>query len=180
MLLNTLDLIISITILILSLFGLHKGFLKSVFSLIGIVAGFLLATNYNEVLTGYLSFIKINERILSLISFLLIVVIINIILNYISQKISGFNFATKTIDKLFGFLFGMFKGIIFTSLFLLATTKLFSAFSKKTIDDSKLYPYVIDAAPGIYNNIMTLLPNAKNFYQEFDFLKDFNSTKDQQ
>ncbi len=169
---NTLDLIISFVIIVPALLGLQKGFLRSIFSLIGIVAGFILATSYNELLTGYISFLKLDPKILSLISFFIILISVNLILGYISQKISGFNFITKSFDRIFGLLFGMMKGIILASLFLLASTKLFSAFSKKTVDESVIYPHVVDAAPGIYDFLKVLLPGAGEFYNEFNFLKN--------
>ncbi|MBK8982447.1 MAG: CvpA family protein [Ignavibacteria bacterium] len=169
---NNLDLIISFVIIVPSLLGLQKGFLKSIFSLIGIVAGFILATSYNEILTGYISFIKLDPKILSLISFFIILISVNLILGFISQKISGFNFITKSFDRILGLMLGMMKGIILASLFLLATTKLFSAFSKKTVDESVIYPHVVDAAPGIYNYLKVILPGAGEFYNEFNFLKN--------
>ncbi|MBS1517614.1 MAG: CvpA family protein [Bacteroidetes bacterium] len=171
---NTLDLIISFIVIIPALIGFQKGLLKSIFSLIGIVAGFLLATNYNELLTGYLSFLKFDPKILSLISFVLIFVSVNLLLGFISKKISGFNFITKTFDRIFGLLFGLLKGVIIASIFLLITTKLFSVFSDKTVKDSIVYPHTVDAAPGVYNFLKGIFPDGKDFYNQFNFLKDFN------
>jgi len=168
--LNTLDIIIAILVLIPALLGLKNGFLRSIFSLSGIIAGLFLATKYNDKLVTSLGFIKMDSKILSLISFIAIIVFTYAIFIYIANKISRFNFATKTIDKIFGAGLGLLKGLIIASLFLLLTTNTFNFFSKEDTDSSKFYSSVVNIAPEIYNYIQRFFPGAKNFYEELNHL----------
>ncbi|MEO8209896.1 MAG: CvpA family protein [bacterium] len=167
---NTLDIIILIIVLIPALLGLKNGMLRSIFSLAGIIAGLFLATRYNEKLTTMFGFLKIEPKLLSLISFIGIIVFIYFIAAYIARKISGLNAATKTIDKVLGVGLGIFKGLILASLFLLVTTNTFNFFNKADVSNSKFYSSIINVAPEVYNYIKQLFPNAKDFYDEFNHL----------
>lgn len=163
---NTIDIIILLIACIPALFGLKNGFLKSIFSLAGILTGFFLATKYYDKAEVYLSFLGIDRKILSVISFTCILLITYLIFVYFSKKISGLNSFTKTLDKILGAALGLFKGLILASLFLLVTTVTFSLFSKQDIEKSKLYSGIVNIAPDTYNLIMKFFPDAKNFYEE--------------
>jgi len=164
--LNTIDLIIILISCIPALFGLKNGFLKSVFSLSGILAGFFIATKYYDIVGNYLTFLPLNQKILSLISFICILLITYLFFIYFSKKLSGINAFTKTVDKLLGTALGLFKGLILASIFLLITTVAFEIFSKKEIEKSKLYSGIVNIAPDTYNFIIKMFPDAKNFYEE--------------
>ena len=172
---NKLDIIIFILVLIPALFGLKNGFLRSIFALIGIITGLFLATNFNDQVSNAMSFIKADPKILSIISFVVIIVLTYLIFVTIAGKISRFNFVTKTIDKLFGVSFGILKGLIIASLILLLSASTISFFSKKEIETSKLYSSVINIAPDVYNYLQKYFPNAHDFYDELN--KIFNGDK---
>ncbi|MBX7041577.1 MAG: CvpA family protein [Ignavibacteria bacterium] len=170
---NNLDLIITLLIAVPAFFGFRKGFLRAVFSLAGFVTGLVLATKYSSELSGYIQFIRADERILTLAAFLSIMIITYSILTYIAGKISDINFLTKTTDRIAGALFGAFKGVIIASLVLIVTTKTFALVSAESVKASKLCGLVINAAPDTYNFIQNFIPGAKNFYEEFE--KSVNS-----
>ncbi len=165
--LNKLDLAISLIITIPAIFGLRKGFLRSVFSLLGIIAGLILATRYTSELSEYFKFLKADERIVTIGTFILIMVAVYSILSYFAGKISDFNFMTKTIDRTAGLIFGAFKGAIYASLILIGLTKSFSLIGNETIESSKLYSLTIDLAPEVYNLFAAVIPGAQGFYDEF-------------
>lgn len=167
---NTLDVIISVTVFIYTILGLKNGFLKSIFSLIGILAGLFLATKYNSIFISFLSFLKIDPKLLSIISFILIIIITYSVAVYIGGKISRLHPFIKSIDRITGAILGVFKGLIIASLFLLFTTNTFNFFSKETVEGSRFYSSVIDIAPAIYNYLVKFFPNAKNFYDELNNL----------
>jgi len=168
--LSKLDIIISVIVLIPALFGLKNGFLRNIFSLTGIITGLILATRYNDKLLSMLGFIQIDKKILSLISFILIIIIVTMIFKFISDKISGFNFVTKTIDKILGLCLGIMKGVLLASIFLLISTNTFNVFSKPEIDKSIFYNKVVNVAPEVYNYFQVIFPNLKDFYEELNKL----------
>ncbi len=165
---NTLDIIILSVILIPALIGLRSGLLRSIFSLIGIVAGLFLAVKYNDKLASLSGTLNFDPKLLSLISFIFILLACYFISVMIAGKISGINPVIKTFDRIFGVILGVFKGAIIVSLFLILTTNTFNFFAGDTIDKSKFYPAVINIAPDVYNYLMKLFPDAKDFYEELD------------
>ncbi|HMS63949.1 MAG TPA: CvpA family protein [Ignavibacteria bacterium] len=169
---NKLDIIIFTIVLIPALLGLKNGFLRSIFALIGIITGLFLATVYNDKLSSFLGFLKTDPKLLSIMSFVIIIVFTYIVFVTIAGKISRFNFITKTLDKILGVCFGILKGFIIASLILLLSTSTINFFSKKEIETSKFYSSVINIAPDVYNYIQIYFPNAKEFYDELNKIFD--------
>lgn len=165
---NKLDIIISVIILIPALLGLKNGLLRSIFSLAGIITGLYLATRYNDKLVSLLKFMKTDEKLLGIISFIFIILSVYFIFTYISGKLSGLNFITRTIDKISGTLLGIFKGLIIGSLFLIVSAGTFKMFTEKEIAESRLYTVTVNVAPDVYNYIIRLFPEAKSFYEELN------------
>ena len=161
---NTLDVIILIFVLIPALLGLKKGFIKSIFSLISIIAGLAVATKFHSGLSLVLSkFIK-DTRFVDPLAFIIIILVFYLIGLYIASKLSKTGFITDTLNKIGGFLFGSLKGVLFLSiLFVIIGTTFLTPESqtKKSI----LYPYVLNVAPNTYNAVKNVLPFSK---------KDFN------
>lgn len=172
---NKLDIIIFILVLIPALFGLKNGFLRSIFALIGIITGLFLATNYNDQLSNAIGFIKADPIILSIISFIVIIILTYMVFVAIAGKISRFNFVTKTIDKILGVSLGILKGLIIASLILLLSSNTLNFFSKNEIETSKLYGSVLNIAPDVYSYMQKYFPNAHDFYDELN--KIFNGDK---
>jgi uncharacterized membrane protein required for colicin V production len=160
---------------------MKNGFLKSIFSLTGIITGLYLSTKFNDRIISMLESLKIDQKLLSMISFILIIIFTYFAFNYFAAKLSGINFITKSIDSILGCCFGALKGMVIASLFLLLTTNSFNLFSKKDIDTSLIYPLVINVAPEIYNSLVKYFPDARKFYDELnkllpeDFLKNNSS-----
>lgn len=165
---NSIDLMIIILVLIPAGLGLKSGLLRSIFSLAGILAGLFLATRFNDKIISALSFLKMDPKLLSLISFIGVIILCYFISVYIAGKISKLNAVTKTFDKFFGAVFGIAKGLIIASLFLIFTTNTFSLFAKETINSSKLYLSVFNIAPDVYDYLMKFFPEAKGFYDELN------------
>lgn len=167
---NTLDIIILAFVLFTAFLGLKNGLLRSIFSLVGIVSGLFFAVRYNDKLTSYFGFLKLETKLLSLISFIFIIIVFYFISVYLAGKISRMNAVTKTFDRIFGVILGISKGLIIVSLFLLLTTNTFNFFGKDTVDKSKFYSSVVNVAPDVYNYIQKFFPNAKDFYEELNNL----------
>jgi len=159
-----------VLILIPALLGLKNGLLRSIFSLLGIITGLFFATRYSDQVASIFSFLKIEPRLLGVLSFILIILLCYFIFVYFSGKISRINVITKTFDKLLGLVLGTLKGLIFASLFLILTTNTFKFFAAETINTSRLYPVIINIAPEVYNYLKQFFPNAKDFYEELNLL----------
>ncbi len=167
---NLLDIIILILLLIPTLLGLKNGLIRSIFSLIGIITGLFLATRYNDKLTTFFAFLKLEPKLISIISFIFIIALSYFLLVYAAGKISRINIVTKSFDKILGVILGLFKGLVIASLFLIFTTDTFNFFSKETVAQSKLYSGIKGIAPEVYDYLKQFLPNAKGFYEELNHI----------
>ncbi|MEO8665673.1 MAG: CvpA family protein [Ignavibacteria bacterium] len=165
---NTLDIIILVLVMIPAFLGLKNGLLRSIFSLLGIITGLILATRFNDKISSLFSFLNIEPKLLGVISFIVIILFCYFVFIYIAGKISRLNAVTKTVDRLLGIVLGILKGLIIASLFLILTTNTFNLFDKTTIGSSKFYPAIINIAPSVYNYVKQFFPNAKDFYEELN------------
>ncbi|MBL8007330.1 MAG: CvpA family protein [Ignavibacteria bacterium] len=167
---NKPDIIISVIILIPALIGLKNGFLKSIFSLAGIIAGLFLATRYNDKITSALSFLKTDEKLLSILSFITIIILTYFIFSYAAGKLSRINPVATAADKLLGISFGILKGLIVASLLLILLENTLNIFTKIETESSVLYRKVITVAPDIYDYMKMYFPDAKEFYDELNHI----------
>ncbi len=161
-----------------AIFGLKKGFLKSVFSYVAIVAGIILSVKFNSGFVLILKPVIKDPKLAQLITFVLIVLSVYLLGIFLASKISKLNFISETIDKVGGFLFGGLKGILFVSLSLLLLVS-FSIIPKSQKNGSFLYPYVSQAAPSTYNVVKDIIPfNKKDFNDVLGYvINDSTKTK---
>lgn len=164
---NKLDVFILIIIIIPVLFGFKKGFLKSILSLLGIILGFYLALKYYSFISFSVNRLVHNNQFSNIISFTGIFILIYVIAFYAAKKISQHNLFTKTIDKIAGILLGFLKGLILASIFVIII-KSFSLFNENTIKESKLYVFVYDIAPRIYNTINNYVPFSRSTFNDLN------------
>jgi membrane protein required for colicin V production len=146
---------------------MRYGFLRSVFSLLSIILGLYLATKFQTGFALLLHKVIKDEKILYVVSFAIILIIVYIAGVYIASRLSKINKVTKTIDKLFGTLFGILKGLIVVSLILIFL-KSFNFISEDTVKASVLYPYVYDTAPKTYNAITDIVPISKKSFEDLN------------
>lgn len=162
---NTLDVIILIVILIPALFGLKRGLIKSVFTLISIIAGLITAVKFHTGVSVVLGTVIKDVRILDPVSFILIILLFYLIGLFLAEKISKTGFVTETLNKIGGFFFGGLKGALFLSIiFIIAGTSFF--ITESQIKKSLFYAPVISFAPNTYNAVKSVLPfSKKDFYE---------------
>ena len=170
---NALDIVILILVIVPSVFGFKKGFLKSVFSLVSILIGLYLATKYHSFIADFIGIVIHNEKITTIFSFLLIILGIYLLGNFIAGKISKLNAATKTVDGIAGFFFGALKGLIIVSL-LLILFRYINFIPDDMVMSSRIYPYIVDFAPAVLKIIVNILPESKNTIDKIEsfFPKD--------
>lgn len=163
-------------IILPAIFGLKKGFIKSVFSYAAIVVGIILSVKFNSGFVMILKPIIKDPKLAQVLTFILLIVFIYLLGIFIASKISKLNFVSETFDKIGGFLFGGLKGILFVSLALLLMDT-FSILPKTQKKSSFLYPYVSQAAPSTYNLVKDLIPfNKKDFNDVLSYVIN-DSTK---
>jgi membrane protein required for colicin V production len=132
--------------------GLFRGIVKELSAIVGVLAGFYAAYHYHSEIARLLNHWMADFPYLNLLSFFTIfclvffmVSILGLIIKYI------LNIAyLGWLDRLFGAVFGMMKGVLFVSiLFILITT--FLPHKPEIIKQSQLSPYVARVSETMIN-----------------------------
>jgi membrane protein required for colicin V production len=166
---NTLDIIIIVIVLLLAYLGFRRGFLVSIFSLISIILGLVLATKFHTGIALVLhKFIK-DDKTLNLVSFVFIYLVVYFTGIFIANKLAKLSNFTKSFDKIFGLILGTVKGLLVASLIVI----FLKSFGIMGENNSSLYPYVSGFAPDTFNAISKILPfNKKTFEDHNAFIKN--------
>jgi len=153
---NFIDIIIIILVLLAAFKGFSRGLIKELISLISLIAGVYIASNFSVYVEKHLNyyFPKIEEYN-TIISFILVFLII-----YLSLKLAGIiihkfvkTIQLNLINKILGLLFGTIKAILIIAFILLEFNHLEQSFSpiipKNHKEGSKLYPLIVEIIPTI-------------------------------
>ena len=149
---NYFDVSISAIILILGIKGFMQGFIKEVFGLAGLIGGVYFASRLSDKAALFIetNFFQLeNTSLLKLIGFLAILIMIWLgatILGSIFSKLtsdSGLGF----LNRLFGFIAGGGKYFLIFALIVtaLSNVKLVKDNLSKYVNDSVLYPFLLEA-----------------------------------
>jgi membrane protein required for colicin V production len=159
---NWLDIVVIIFLIISLIGGFANGLIKSLFSLIGLVVGVVLAGRFYVGLAGSLGFISNPSaaRIVAFIIIFLVVMIIAAILGIIFTKLVS-AILLGWLNRLLGGVFGLILGAIFISAILTIWVKY--AGGGSTVEGSALGQFLLQRFPVV----LALLP------KEFDTVRQF-------
>lgn len=161
---NLFDILIIIILLYCLVRGIFRGLLKELSSLVGVLGGFYAAyTYYHEVgklLNRWIdnpNYVNILSFLLVFICVFLIISILGIIIKYILKIVF-----LGWVDRIFGAVFGILKGILIASVLLIVFTA-FLPDSSDIIKTSKTSHYLA----GISNKMIKVTPkDLKREYQK--------------
>ena len=156
-----LDILILISLVASFAGGMASGFLRSLLTLIGIMAGIFVAGRWYGNLAAHLGFIT-HEGAANTVAFALIVLFIMLIAAVIAQILRTIvaRIWLGWLDRLLGGLTGLFIGALFWG-FLLALWAKF--FGEAALESSLTAPFLVAKFP----LVLALLP------VQFDSVKDF-------
>jgi membrane protein required for colicin V production len=164
---NWLDIAIIIILLIPAYIGFRKGFVRKIFGIAGLAAGFVLAVKFYDSLSSILvKIIKENIIFVNVISFLIIVILVYGISIWIAGYMSDIGGGTSFFNKLFGTAFGFLQGLILASV-LLYNFAFINFPSVESRNSSMLYPHVYKVAPVLFDKIIEVFPGLKDTYNHY-------------
>ncbi|MFO7890848.1 MAG: CvpA family protein [bacterium] len=167
---NTFDLIILLILGFFCVKGLFRGMVLEVFTLIGLLAGYLVALRVKSDLTVFIQkWIQLPDIVINTVSFLLILMVIVILFRFIAGRIRQIFKWTFLgwVDKGGGLLIGLLKGGLIASLLVLLISLIpLSQKVNKEQEKSLLFSPVRSIAPAVFNIIKTAFPKTENFYHE--------------
>lgn len=111
---NQVDIVILIIVVLSSLFGLWRGFIREVLSLLTWIAALLVSKVYSEPLAELMSGMIENESIRYVSAFALLFVVVMILgtfLDFLMSKLLTIT-GLKLADRLLGAVFGVARGVI--------------------------------------------------------------------
>jgi membrane protein required for colicin V production len=158
---NWLDVIIVVALLVSIITGLMRGFVVTLLSLIGMVAGVLVAGYFYARLAERMTFIS-NTDIADVVAFAILLVAVLIIAGLIGTALKSLLAAVNLgcFDRAAGMLFGLILGAISVSAVLAVAAKFLG---QGLITDSQLARILLDRFP----LVLGLLPS------QFDTIRDF-------
>ena len=158
---NWLDIVIVILIGLSTFMGFKQGFVTGLLSLVGIIIGVVLASNFYKQLGDLLGFIH-NEAVANIFAFIIIIGIVMAIAAILAGIIKAVLHAIMLgwIDHIGGAVFGLFMSVLSISALLAIIMKYTNV---SFIADSALASFFLDKFP----IILGLLPS------EFDVIRGF-------
>jgi membrane protein required for colicin V production len=165
------DIIFLVLFAIFAFKGYSDGLVYSLLSIVILLISMFVSVLYMAELSNYLlSFLFfLGESVVSIISFLILFFASNILLGFLANIVKVLNKMPLlgTINKGFGALFGLFKGMIILSMliFFLNNYKL-TVFLQDELDKSVTYTYLAEIAPAIYDTFISIVPIGQSFYDE--------------
>ena len=164
---NTIDIILSIFLLLGAVRGFFKGFLLELAGLVALLAGIYGAIHFSDRTYDFLQlFINWEDKYLSLVAFALTFTIIVIIVSIIGKlltKMAGI-LALGLVNRLLGAVFGMLKTAFLASIFFMFLNQS-GAFliEEETKAESVLYPPVEKLAPMLLPTIIEEIKEGELF-----------------
>ena len=154
---NILDIIIGIILILFAFSGFRKGLILEAFYLASYIIGVYGALYFSDMITSWLSeLIKVQPEYIALIAFILTFIIFLVVFRYLGHLMSNLAEAIHLgfIDKIGGFVFGILKGLLLTSIFIiiLNTMGVDNILDKDTRDQSFLYTRTEELANFLYKN----------------------------
>ena len=141
MVLNQVDIAILIITVLSSLFGLWRGFIKEMLSLLSWVAALLVARVYSEYLSEMMSGMIENSGLRYVTAFAVLfvaVMMVGTLINFLLSKVLGVS-GLKFADRLLGGVFGIARGLIIVLVIMFISSVFVS--ERALWQESKLVPY---------------------------------------
>ena len=138
---NQVDIVILIITILSSAFGLWRGLIKEVLSLLTWIAALLVSRVYSEPLAGLLAGMIENDGIRYVTAFALLfvtVMMLGTFLNFLMSKLLTFT-GLKLADRLLGAVFGVARGVIIVLVIMFITSMFVS--ETELWQQSQLIPY---------------------------------------
>ena len=172
--LNILDIAFLIVVFLSILFGVLRGFIRELFSLIffivAVVLSFIFYRDAGNVLMKYIDDRDISNFV-GFISIFAVVLIVGSLVTYFIKKICVVG-PLKSMDRILGGIFGLLRGILISGIIVFALIAF--SINDNLLIKSKLSPYVKSSI----EVFLELLPD--NVREKFNFFKERVNNHDRQ
>jgi membrane protein required for colicin V production len=169
---NLLDWVFIIIIGVSAIYGLFKGLVKEVISLLAVIIGLIVASRFYMGASPLLIDLGLGEQAAKILSFFILFIIIFIAIVLIGRLIHRFVHAIFLgwLNRLGGIGFGFFRGVIVSSIIIIVLTITLSE-KAPILNQSKLTPHIMS----ISKVMLSLVPEdlQKRFMEQEKKLREF-------
>lgn len=169
---NLLDWIFIIIIGFSAIYGLFKGLVKEVISLLAVIIGLMGASRLYEGISPLLKNLGLGEQAAKILSFFILFIIIFIVITLIGRLIHKFVHAILLgwLNRLGGIGFGLIRGIITSAIIIMILTITLSD-KAPILTQSKLTPHIMSVS----KVLLSLVPEElqKRFMEQEKKLREF-------
>src|SRR4030042_4134830 len=153
---NLLDVILIVVTAFSSVYGLFKGLVKEVISLLALVIGLIGASRFYEGASPLLKDLGLGEQAAKILSFFILFIFIFIGLILIGKLLHQLIHAIslRWLNRLGGIGFGFIRGIIISGIIIMFLTIILSE-KAPTLSESKLTPHIMS----ISKVLLSLVPD---------------------
>lgn len=164
---STLDIILVVWFIIGAVSGYKKGFLVSLFSLVGIFLGILLGFKLMGIaMIKLANAYNVDEKILPYAAFGLVFVIVIIVVNLVGKLVKSS--IDKTVlgeaDQWAGGVMGLLRTAFMVSVILWILSALSIDLPERWVANSYLYEYTANFAPTVTEWVGDIFPMFKNLF----------------
>jgi membrane protein required for colicin V production len=169
--LNILDIVFLVVIISSVIFGILKGFIRELFSLVFFIIAVVLSfLYYFEAGNVFLKQIK-NRDVANFVGFLLIflsVLLVGSLVTYIIKKIFVIG-PMKSIDRILGSAFGLLRGILISAILVFGLISF--PVDSHLVTESRISPFLINTIEIFFD----VFP--QKFKEKFKYYKDHDRQK---
>ena len=165
---ESLDIVISILLLLIAVRGFIKGFVRELSSLVALVAGIYAAFFFSDIMAEFIqTMFNLHSKYLHLIAFAVTLILIMVLIAFVGKMLHKVveSLSLGLLNRIAGAVFGILKGILLLSLLIMLlnyfqlTNDLISGEKQ---NQSRFYHKIESFAPMLFNRIHFENPSNNN------------------
>ncbi|MFZ5431128.1 MAG: CvpA family protein [Bacteroidota bacterium] len=153
---NYIDIILLVLLLLSAFNGLHKGFVEELSGLVALILGIWAALHFSGIVARLLTEnFDLQGKYLSIIAFastfILVIILVNLVGSAVNNLVKAVHLGL--LNRLAGFVFGVIKGALILSVFLVIFNKLdqdVHLIPREAKSGSRMYEPVRNFAPSVF------------------------------
>lgn len=170
---NYIDIIILVLLVAFGIGGLRKGIITEAATLLGLGLGLYGAFHFSDFTAEQLvKYVEIDPKYMNVISFAVTFIVVAVLVFLLGKLVAKLVKAINLgfVDKIGGFLIGLAKGVLISSLLimLINALNLNNVIKEETKQESLLYPYVEQAVPYVYEGFDLVKEAVRNATDDGD------------
>src|SRR5689334_5891505 len=142
---STLDTAIVVVLVLSGALGIYWGFIRQVLSVVGLVAGLVLASRYGDRVADWLSSFISSDTVVQALGFLIVLIAVSALVSLLAtllRRFVGLLFL-GWLDHLIGGVLGVLQGVLLSTVILLVAAVFPTALFANALAESRIAPQLV-------------------------------------